>query len=351
MVWAANHFGYGNSFRWFNYAVVRTLLDLGINTRVLRWEGGYTDPSVRFPQVKDDADIQRSIAIINARWMPPPDVETRLERHAAMLFGYFQCEGTLVDSTTAKWFEGFDAMLATSEVTKQAMLDSGVRIPIHIFGHGIDPEVLTYTDRPLGRRPYTFFHLADVQKRKGTDILLKAFHVVKKNRDVRLHIKAQSDTVRLFAHDESKEYRKGGNDPKIVWDTNNYTAKEMAALFGQMDCGVFPSRSEGFGLPPLEFEATGGPAIATDAFGFKDTSSKGRIPLVVERWSPALFDAGLQAEPSLDHLVYLMEKCADDPAWAKEMGKKASQNAHQNWTWKAKVRELLTTLRKYGATA
>jgi len=116
-----------------------------------------------------------------------------------------------------------------------------------------------------------------------------------------------------------------------------------------MDCGVFPSRAEGFGLPKLECEATGLPCIATDAFGYKDTSiPTGTIMLKVKDWIPSYCDSGNQAEPDVAHLIELMKFVVSNREWAKERGDAASRNAHAKWKWSDKIAELLPVLKTYG---
>ena len=341
ITWGGMGFGYGGSFKWFNYAVVRELLKLGVPTKALSW--GSSDKSFDLPRIVSKEDIRGTIAILNARRRVPADVFQRTERLSSALMGYFQCEGTLVAGWLLDFFKHFDAMLATSTATKQAIIDSGITCPVHVFGHGIDPEQFPMIDRPVGRKPYTFIHLADVQARKGTDILIEAFKAIPR-RDIRLHIKAQ------WENPESKTYRKQtANDPRIVWDFKSYPPMELKTLLAEMDCGVFPSRAEGFGMPKLECEATGLPCIATDAFGYKDTSvPNATIPLNVKRWTPSACDRGNQAEPDKDHLTNLMTRCVDNPAWAKTCGLAAGRNAHARWKWSDKISELLPFLKNYG---
>lgn len=340
VTWAALGFGYGDSFRWFNYATVRELLKIGVPVKVFSWGKGQ-DVGCNFPEAKLESDYARTILIMNARRRILPELYRKFQRNSYALLGYFQCEGTLVANHLLDFHKHFDAMLATSEATKKAIIDSGIPCPVHVFGHGIDPLQYPVLSRPTGRRPYTFFHFADVQARKGTDVLLKAFKAVKG--DVRLHIKAQ------WENNESKGYRKDFKDERVVWDFKRYPPEEMAALLGKMDCGVFPSRAEGFGLPKLECEATGMPVIATDAFGYKDTSVEdGTILLKVKEWVPTKIDAGNCAEPDADHLTELMTKCSTDPAWAASRGRVASANAHAHWKWSDKIEELLKVLELYG---
>ena len=340
ITWGTMSLGFGDSFSWFNYSTVKELIAQGAPVKVLMWGGGGHH---EFPRASWEPDYKDTITILNVRRRSPTELFQKIEKNAHTTMGYFQCEGTKVHPRLIDYFKHFDVMLATSEATKEALVRSGITCPMHVFGHGIDALQFPKTPRPLDRKPYTFFHFADVQARKGTDILIKAFKALK-SPDVRLYIKAQ------WENPESKEYRKEtASDKRVTWDFKRYEPAALSALVEKMDCGVFPSRAEGFGLPKLECEATGLPVIATDAFGYKDTSiPDGTILLKVAKWIPTNIDAGDQAEPDLDHLISLMEKCSSDPAWAAGRGAKAGENAHANWKWSDKVRDLLAVLKGYG---
>lgn len=341
LTWAALGFGYGDSFRWFNYATVRELLRIGAPVKIFSWGKGQ-DPGLNLPEAKIEADYRHTTMVMNARRRILPELYRKFQRNAHALLGYFQCEGTLVANHLLDFHKHFDAMLATSEATKKAIEDSKIGVPVHVFGHGIDPTQFQLMSRPLGRKPYTFFHFADVQSRKGTDVLLKAFKAVRRQ-DVRLYIKAQ------WENPESKGYRKDMSDNRVVWDFKRYSPEELPNLLAKMDCGVFPSRAEGFGLPKLECEATGMPTIATNAFGYKDTSVEdGTILLNVKEWIPTKIDSGNCAEPDAEHLTALMEKCAEDQSWAASRGRVAGANAHAKWKWSDKIEELLKILEIYG---
>jgi len=264
ITWGGMGFGYGGSFKWFNYAVVRELLAANVPVKALSW--GTIDKDVKFSRAYHAEDMEDTITILNVRRRVPADPFHKASRASHALLGYFQCEGTLPARWLMDFFKHFDGMLATSESTKKAIEDSGLNCPVHVFGHGIDPAQFPYIERPKDRSPFTFIHFADVQARKGTDLLIRAFKAIKRN-DIRLYMKAQ------WENPESKDYRKQtADDPRIIWDFKSYPPMELKDLLANMDCGVFPSRAEGFGLPKLECEATGLPCIATDAFGYKDTS-------------------------------------------------------------------------------
>jgi hypothetical protein len=57
-------------------------------------------------------------------------------------------------------------------------------------------------------------------------------------------------------------------------------------------------------------------------------------------------DDGVQAIPSMEHLIERMEWCAKNPEDVAARGLKSSQYVHANWTWDKKVREIIPILRQ-----
>jgi glycosyltransferase involved in cell wall biosynthesis len=110
-------------------------------------------------------------------------------------------------------------------------------------------------------------------------------------------------------------------------------------LLQHADCFLFPSRGEGWGLPPREAAATGLPAIATNWGGLAVELPQWGIPLNLQGMLPATFgewdagEVGEWAEPSLDHLVDLMLTCYENRAAAAAGGLKAAAWLAQNTPW------------------
>ena len=94
-------------------------------------------------------------------------------------------------------------------------------------------------------------------KRKGLDILVKAFNALKLP-DAELHIKAAP-------HAQDTPTEKLGE--KIFLNRTWMTPEEQRTWFNQADCFVAVSRGEGFGLMPLQAIASGIPTIISDSTG------------------------------------------------------------------------------------
>lgn len=98
--------------------------------------------------------------------------------------------------------------------------------------------------------------------------------------------------------------------------------EHIESLYNGADLFVFPSRYEGFGLPPLEAMACGVPVIAARA-----TS----VPEVIG-------DAGLLFEPDdADRLAQLMADVLQNPAVAARM-KQAGLERAKHYSWRSTAR-------------
>lgn len=101
--------------------------------------------------------------------------------------------------------------------------------------------------------------------------------------------------------------------------------EDKPALYRQASCFVFPSRMEGFGLPPLEAMACGVPVVTTDA---------GSLPEVVE-------DAAFAVNPddARDMAGAIIATVIQDDL-AQNLRDKGPRQAAR-FTWEATVRETL----------
>lgn len=136
--------------------------------------------------------------------------------------------------------------------------------PIKVVPLGVDTEIF----KPVlsRRKPTVFLNVGKWEIRKGHDFLVNAFNIAfTENDDVELWMMCENP----FLTDEQASWwhhkYKGSNlGHKIRIIPRVDTDEQVAEIMQQADCGVFPSRAEGWNLEALEMLSCGKTVIATD---------------------------------------------------------------------------------------
>jgi glycosyltransferase involved in cell wall biosynthesis len=121
---------------------------------------------------------------------------------------------------------------------------------VHVIPHGVDHELFSPGEE--AREPFLLYP-ARPWPHKNHNALLEAF--------VLLH--AEMPELRLLLTGGGLEAL--GSLPPKVESLGEVSASTLATLYRTAACLVFPSRYEGFGLPPLEAMACGCPVAVSDA--------------------------------------------------------------------------------------
>ncbi len=254
-------------------------------------------------------------------------------------------ETTIIPSSWIGRINACSALFVPCKQNMDAFRESGVTIPIELIHWGIDPEKFYELERPE-RDVFTFGTMGALSKRKGTDILLAAFQQA---------FPVEKD-VRLICKTSYHGFMGAVKDPRIQIDMTPVPHDElMQNFFKPVDCFVFPTRGEGFGLTPLEAMATGIPAIVTGWSGPVEYMNNEVGWLINYNIDPAKEftdnvyreDCGKWATPSLDHLVHLMRHAYNNRAEVRAKGKAAAEHVRKNWLWEQKIKMFHEQLEKY----
>ncbi|HID89280.1 MAG TPA: glycosyltransferase family 1 protein, partial [Anaerolineae bacterium] len=135
-----------------------------------------------------------------------------------------------------------------------------------------------------------------------------------------------------FAPDPRRQARSLGLRSEWVRFIGWVAEEDKPALYRGAVAFLFPSRYEGFGLPPLEALACGTPVVGSDAAS---------LPEVVG-------DAGVLVDPDdAEGMAGAVIQLAEDPAFHAELRRRAlAQAAHFSWE-----RTAHATLEAYRAAA
>ena len=177
-----------------------------------------------------------------------------------------------------------DRLLTVCESLKRK-LEAKYNKPVSMVSNGVDEELL---DGPAGDtnkaaeflgtdgRPYMLY-VGSITYRKGIDTMLEAFSSIRKSRpDMLLALVGKGNWEPWFSK-LAADFGVGD----YVKRAQGADRKTLRHLFDNASCFLFPSRAEGFGLPPLEAMARGCPVICTPCEGIKEYAKDGENCLLV----------------------------------------------------------------------
>jgi len=221
---------------------------------------------------------------------------------------YTMFESSKMPESWAKYLKLANEVVVPSQFCADVM-QKQFNITAKVIPHGYDSEVFNQLTRDK-TKSFTFLHYDAFKYRKGWDIVFNAFtKEFKDNEPVKLILKTTIPKTLPFHMYPNIEVIKGV-----------YSRAEQLDLLKRSDCFVYPSRGEGYGLPPLEALATDMQVITVNAHGissyFDDTAFIG----VDAGTSKAKYDnpdftgqdLGNFAEVDPNKLAQVMRQCYND---------------------------------------
>ncbi|MNI13152.1 D-inositol-3-phosphate glycosyltransferase [compost metagenome] len=265
----------------------------------------------------------------------------------------------------ARWLPNinkFDAICVPSLHNKQALRNSGVRVPIFIVPHGVNTREYAPSNRKLplaqSKGRFTFVSVFGFQHRKNPEALLRAYWEEFSASDpVLLVIKTNGYAPyenENWIKDRIRRYKErlGIRKPTapVVVIGRHLKSSDIRSIYTLGQVFVLPTRGEGVGLPFLESLASGVPVIATGWGGHMDFLTRKNAFLVeyhlssplqsmnsrhsISRGFRHLFAGKGQrwAEPDIQSLKRQMRSAFQHPQLCKAKGRQGRQDMLR-WTW------------------
>ena len=178
---------------------------------------------------------------------------------------YTMIEGDEVPHSWDKFLDEATHIITPTAFVQKAFENSGYDSVVIPFGY--DPDV--FKDSGIRNNDvFTFLHYEAFQDRKGWEDLMDAWllsGLAEEENDCRLILKTIKPIDEVYKKIEDKFLAK--NIRIVLGELPHHSLYDMLS---EADCFVFPSRGEGFSVPPLEAMATGCPVILSKGHSHMD---------------------------------------------------------------------------------
>jgi len=161
-----------------------------------------------------------------------------------------------------------DRLIAPSKWAEGVFHSNGLKPSLtDVVPFGVDTSIFRPIEIPQVTDTYQFFNIGKWEKRKGHDILPRLFSKAFTSKDdVRLVMATHNN---FLSPDEVKKwhtiYEGCDLSSKIDINVGGFSSQSnINDLINNCDCGIFPSRAEGWNLPLMESMAVGKPVITTN---------------------------------------------------------------------------------------
>ena len=232
-----------------------------------------------------------------------------------------------------------DELWTTSKWAKDVFINSGVRIPVYDFKLGVNslnyfPPART---KSLIKDSFTFLCIGSPSTRKNSQMSVNAFLKLFGGNDrFKLIYKSNGPPDARINNDTlgSRMLLKDHSRIKVIdWQVSE---EELALIYDQVDCVLYPTSGEGWGLLPLQGIAKGIPTICTNATACTEFAELS-IPLNFKWGTKNMFGiydgCGDWAEPDFDDLCDKMLYVVNNYDEAAKKTFDGAQWVHQNLTW------------------
>jgi glycosyltransferase involved in cell wall biosynthesis len=243
-------------------------------------------------------------------------------------------------------------IITPSEWAKQILLQNNIQTPIEVVPQGVDTLIFdAVVPEDKQKDQYIFINIGKWEKRKGHDVLVEIFNkAFEENDNVELWMvnhnpflsKDQlSKWYQLYA--DSKLKNKIRIFPRIP------TQKHLSKIMAHSDCGIFPSRGEGWNNEAIEMMAMNKPIIITDYSAHTQYCNRDNSLLIdIKNTEPAKDDIWFNGsgnwasieDNQIDQAVEHMRNVYSNRITTNENGLKTAQNLSWNKTTES-IRELL----------
>jgi glycosyltransferase involved in cell wall biosynthesis len=253
-------------------------------------------------------------------------------------WAYTMSESSRVSQEWVDLLNGlYEKVLVPAPFLVNVYRESGVTVPVEYVPLGVDYRPPFYMQRGGAPEVFTWLTYSLGDTRKGAELAILAF-----NRTFGGDMRHRM----LVKCRDNPHWLTGLDDPQIEIVRGETPESDWHSLLAQSHAFIFPSRGEGFGLPPREAVLSGLPTIATAAHGTWDAEKWG-YPLPVKEMRPAQFDmedanadGALWWEPDAGMIDAHMRAIVANYSAALDKAKRGREYLMTYFTWEQTARRI-----------
>lgn len=244
------------------------------------------------------------------------------------------------------------SVIVPAQFLVKVFRESGVTVPVHVVPLGISPAFHESVRRKLPRKlsaetPFKGLVIGDRGNRKNFHEAAMAWHkAFGDDPRYQLTIKTRSDAMTRINPETGESVHFGISNPNMRLIEEDYTDEQLATLYREHHLMIFPTRGEGFGLPPREFAATGGVVLATEWGGTADDIAQWGVPIPAHletAWqgTPKFYgNCGEWGAPDMDAMPILLKQVAGNYDDYASAAIRAAGYVQTHYTWQRFVRSV-----------
>ena len=180
-----------------------------------------------------------------------------------------------------------DRLMVCSEWAKNVCLDQTYVPHVDVVPLGVDRDIFKES-LPRTHKKTIFLNCGKWEVRKGHDILIDAFKsVIEHGEDAELWMMCSNP---FNSPEEENKWLNLYSHPNVKIIPRAETQAGVYNIMSQVDCGVFPSRAEGWNLELLEMMSLGKHVITTDYSAHTEFCTKENSGLVSIKETEPAFD-------------------------------------------------------------
>lgn len=263
--------------------------------------------------------------------------------------GYYIFEYTKIPRDFVNKMNDMETVCTASKWGRDILIANGVRTPVVVFRGG---GIASKEARKEPSDVFRFLHIGKFEDRKGTVQLIKCFNqAFEGNKDIRLTLSIDNPHVKGF----SAEAQVAALAKYLKFPSNNvdiiHHVKNVSDLYLTHDCGVFPTKAEGIGLPIVESMAHGLPVITCYNTGITEyANDRNSIliknlkeePIYDQHFFPNKGEFGTWMSPSDADLIEAMKMAISNRSKLQEIGNNAKRFIAEEFSWNKSVKDFLS---------